>query len=145
MAKTKIEWADEVWNPVVGCRRVSEGCRRCYAERMAFRLSEMGKAGYVGIATKNGWTGKINTLPEKLFDPLRWKKPRRVFVNSMSDLFHPDVPFFFKQWGEWLPDDQLDPRNKRDPMIETDMTWVRIGKKTAGRLLDGVEYLQFPE
>lgn len=98
---TKIEWTDERWNPVIGCRRVSAGCENCYAEKMAAqRLEPNPKAkDYDGIAeqTEAGprWTGKVKCLPHKLDEPLSWRKPRRVFVNSMSDLFHEDVPFEF--------------------------------------------------
>ena len=95
---TKIEWCAETWNPVTGCTRVSLGCERCYAERMARRLDGRG-IGYNGTtkATKNGprWSGKVNLLPERLEQPLRWRKPRRVFVCSMGDLFHEDVPAEF--------------------------------------------------
>jgi protein gp37 len=91
---TSIEWTDETWNPVRGCSRVSEGCRNCYAERMAARnLPEMrspttGEAFAVRGSDGPHWTGKVELIPSKLDEPLRWKKPRRVFVNSMSDLFH---------------------------------------------------------
>lgn len=91
MAETKIEWADKVWNPVVGCSRVSEGCRNCYAERMARRLVAMDVHAYDGTVNARGWTGQVNEVPEWLGKPSRWKKPQRVFVNSMSDLFHPSV------------------------------------------------------
>lgn len=89
--KSKIEWTDATWNPVRGCSRVSAGCTRCYAERMAARFS--GPGGWAeGLAenTPAGprWTGRVELVPEKLDQPLRWKRPRRVFVNSMSDLFH---------------------------------------------------------
>ena len=95
---SKIEWTDATWNPVVGCTRVSEGCRNCYAERMAAtRLVKT--PAYAGVAemTKAGprWTGKLNLLEDRLEQPLRWRKPRRVFVNSMSDLFHEAIPFEF--------------------------------------------------
>ncbi|MDZ7703331.1 MAG: phage Gp37/Gp68 family protein [Trueperaceae bacterium] len=102
-----IKWTDKTWNPVIGCTRVSEGCRHCYAERMSARLSANPKApDYDEIAEFDDdkgprWTGKVKTLPRKLSDPLSWRKPRRVFVNSMSDLFHPDVGFEFiaAVWG----------------------------------------------
>ena len=94
---TKIEWSDETWNPVVGCRRVSAGCEHCYAETMAHRLAAMGQERYKGLTVlgKAGrrWAGHVNRVPEVLDKPLRWRKPRMVFVNSMSDLFHEDVPF----------------------------------------------------
>ncbi len=86
-----IDWTDETWNPVRGCTRVSPGCENCYAERMAARFSGPGMP-YEGLARigPNGgrWTGKVALVEKHLADPLRWKRPRRVFVNSMSDLFH---------------------------------------------------------
>lgn len=91
-----IEWTDTTWNPVRGCSRVSEGCRNCYAETMAARFSDPGMWGH-GFADRDRsgskWTGKVELIPEKLTEPLRWKKPRRVFVNSMSDLFHEELSF----------------------------------------------------
>jgi len=86
---TKIEWADEVWNPVTGCSPVSEGCRHCYARRMAQRLK--GRFGYPADDPF-----RVVFHPDVLNKPLSWKKPRRVFVSSMGDLFHPDVP------EEWI-------------------------------------------
>ena len=95
MSKSKIEWTDRVWNPVRGCSRVSEGCRNCYAERFAARFSGP-NLPFEGLVRwgKNGpsWTGEVNLIYDKLEDPLRWQKPCRVFVNSMSDLFHEKVP-----------------------------------------------------
>jgi protein gp37 len=89
---TPIEWATHSWNPTRGCRRVSAGCEHCYAESLAHRFSGPGLA-YEGLTTERGrWTGEVRFLPEKLGEPLSWRKPReRVFVNSMSDLFHEDV------------------------------------------------------
>lgn len=88
---TGIQWTEETWNPVRGCSRVSEGCRNCYAERQAIRQAGPG-GNYEGLvrSTKSGprWTGKVRLVPEMLDRPLWWKKPRRIFVNSMSDLFH---------------------------------------------------------
>lgn len=84
MGETKIEWAEKVWNAVTGCTKVSEGCRNCYAERMSKRLA--GRAGY----PEDGF--KVTLHPERLVEPLRWKKPSRIFVCSMGDLFHKDVP-----------------------------------------------------
>lgn len=92
---TTIEWATDSWNPVRGCSIVSPGCTNCYAMKQAHRFSGKGRA-YEGLTklTRGGpvWTGKVRTVPELLDQPLRWKKPRRIFVNSMSDLFHEDVP-----------------------------------------------------
>jgi protein gp37 len=83
-----IEWTEMTWNPVTGCTKISQGCKHCYAERMAKRLHAMGMERY-----RNGFN---ITLQEDLIDlPFRWKQPRVVFVNSMSDLFHTDVPFDF--------------------------------------------------
>ena len=97
MAKTNIEWASDVWNPLVGCSRISEGCRHCYAERQAFRAAAMGISRYDGITKKVGgkirWTGTINLVEAALELPLKWNRPRRIFVNSMSDLFHEKVSF----------------------------------------------------
>lgn len=92
---TNIEWTDETWNPIAGCNDVSEGCRHCYARTMAGRLEAMGVAKYAGLTVLQGshrvWTGKISFDEKALLAPLRRKKPTRYFVNSMSDLFHPNV------------------------------------------------------
>lgn len=94
MGKTKIEWAEEVWNPTRGCSRVSAGCTRCYAEEIAARFSGEGQP-YEGLAERVGgearWTGEVRLIPEKLEEPFSWVKSRRVFVDSMSDLFHHSV------------------------------------------------------
>lgn len=114
--RTTIEWCNTTWNPTRGCSRVSEGCRNCYAERIAARFAvrrepvprvEGGEVVFDHAATFAGfaemtlkgprWTGRVELIEDKLDEPLRWKKPRRVFVNSMSDLFH-----------ESLPDDAID-------------------------------------
>jgi protein gp37 len=91
---TGIEWTDATWNPIRGCSRVSEGCRNCYAESTAYRFSGAGQP-YEGLAVlANGhasWTGKVEFVEKHLLDPLKWKAPRRIFVNSMSDLFHEGV------------------------------------------------------
>lgn len=93
-AVTSIEWTDRSWNPVRGCSRVSAGCENCYAERVAHRFSGRGQP-YEGLTVlgKHGprWAGRARFVPEMLGEPLRWRKPSRVFVNSMSDLFHEDV------------------------------------------------------
>ena len=85
---SKIEWTETTWNPVTGCTKVSHGCKRCYAERMSSRLQAMGMAKY-----RNGFA--VTVHPAILDQPLRWRKPRLVFVNSMSDLFHKNVPTEF--------------------------------------------------
>lgn len=104
MADTSIEWTDATWNPVAGCSIVSPGCTNCYAMRMAARLDAMGVDKYRSLTRKSGnryvWTGKVRLDHGSLDIPTKWKKPRRVFVNSMSDLFHEDVPekFVRKVW-----------------------------------------------
>jgi protein gp37 len=99
MAETSIEWTDATWNPVAGCTVLTAGCTNCYAMRMAARLEAMGTAKYRGLARKSGgravWTGKIRLDTASLDIPKKWSKPRKVFVNSMSDLFHEDVPIEF--------------------------------------------------
>lgn len=106
MSVSAIEWTDRTWNPVRGCSRVSEGCRNCYAERMAARFA----VAHAGPRTLYGdkpdsdtrfakmtpagprWTGRVQIIWTKVNEPLKWRKPQRVFVNSMSDLFHEDLP-----------------------------------------------------
>jgi len=90
MAKSHIEWTESTWNPVTGCTKVSEGCRHCYAESFARRLQGMGVEKY-----RAGF--RLTLHPEALQEPFRWKKPRVVFVNSMSDLFHKDIPLDYIQ------------------------------------------------
>ncbi len=86
--KSRIEWTESTWNPVTGCTKISSGCKNCYAERMASRLQAMGSKNY-----SHGF--KVTLHPQVLEYPLRWKQPRTIFVNSMSDLFHKDVPSDF--------------------------------------------------
>ncbi len=90
MSKSAIEWIESTWNPVTGCTKISSGCKNCYAERMAHRLHSMGLDKY-----KEGFHVAIH--PTTLDDPLRWGKPRMIFVNSMSDLFHEEVDMEFIQ------------------------------------------------
>ena len=105
MAETSIEWTDATWNPVAGCKIITPGCTNCYAMRMAARLEAMGVEKYVGLTRKSGgryiWTGKIQLDEHSLDAPLGWRKPRKIFVNSMSDLFHDDVPaeFIGRVWS----------------------------------------------
>lgn len=91
---TKIEWCEETWNPITGCTQISEGCQNCYAKRMANRLK--GRCGY---DADNPF--KVTLHPDRLDQPLRWKKPRKIFVCSMGDLFHEDVSgdFLYEIWG----------------------------------------------
>jgi protein gp37 len=82
---SSIEWTESTWNPLTGCTKISPGCKHCYAERMAYRLQAMGQPNY-----RNGF--ELTLHPHTLEIPLRWKTPQMIFVNSMSDLFHVDVP-----------------------------------------------------
>lgn len=89
-SNSSIEWTEATWNPVTGCNKISPGCKNCYAERMAKRLKAMGQNNY-----RNGF--RLTLQPHMLEVPLRWKKPQTIFVNSMSDLFHKDVPLEYIQ------------------------------------------------
>lgn len=105
MTETAIEWTDSTWNPVAGCSVMSAGCTNCYAMQMAYRLEAMGVSKYEGLTRKSGsrtvWKGHVREDHSSLEIPIRWKKPRKVFVNSMSDLFHPSVSpeFIAKVWA----------------------------------------------
>ena len=120
--KSSIEWTESTWNPLTGCTKVSPGCKHCYAERMAMRLQAMGQPNYA-----NGF--KLTLHPQALEIPLSWKKPQMIFVNSMSDLFHKDVPVNFIQQvfdvmrrAHWHTFQVLTKRSERllelDPQIE---------------------------
>jgi len=125
MAKSAIEWTESTWNPVTGCTKISAGCRHCYAERMALRLQAMGQPAYV-----NGF--EVTLHPERLCLPLEWKKPSTIFVNSMSDLFHEDIPEEFVQ-----------------DVFETmrDASWHRfqVLTKRAERLLELNDSIEWPD
>lgn len=98
MGKSKIEWTDATWNPVTGCTKVSTGCKHCYAERLFPRVYGKDKVTFYtgeGEFTRPRMFTDVKLHPERLDAPLHWKKPRMIFVNSMSDLFHEDVPFDF--------------------------------------------------
>jgi len=122
-AKSSIEWTEATWNPVTGCTKISPGCKHCYAERMAARLKAMGQPNYV-----NGF--KL-TLHEKALElPLRWKKPQTIFVNSMSDLFHEDVPddfiirvFDVMQRADWHRFQVLTKRSDRLLEFSSRLPW----------------------
>lgn len=104
MADSQIEWTDSTWNPVAGCSLASAGCKNCYAMKMARRLEAMGVEKYAGLTQKRGrnvtWNGVVREDADALEIPLRWRKPRKIFVNSMSDLFHPEVSdnFILQVW-----------------------------------------------
>ena len=104
MAETQIEWTDATWNPVAGCSIVTAGCTHCYAMEMAKRLEAMGVEKYAGLTKKAGnrtvWNGLVREDEDALSIPLRWRRPRKIFVNSMSDLFHEKVSddYILKVW-----------------------------------------------
>ena len=104
MAETQIEWTDATWNPVAGCSIITAGCTNCYAMEMAKRLQAMGVEKYNGLTRRTGkrtvWNGVVREDTTALSIPLHWKKPKKIFVNSMSDLFHDGVSddFILKVW-----------------------------------------------
>jgi protein gp37 len=117
-----IEWTDATWNPVTGCSKISPGCKHCYAERLAARLQAMGQKNY-----RRGF--EVTLQPQMLEHPIRWRHPRRVFVNSMSDLFHENVPqsyilevFSVMQRAHWHQYQILTKRSERllemDPLLQ---------------------------
>ncbi|MGB2997717.1 MAG: phage Gp37/Gp68 family protein [Phycisphaerae bacterium] len=119
-----IEWTEATWNPVTGCTKVSAGCQNCYAERMARRLQAMGNPNY-----KRGF--KVTTHPKSLYLPLAWKQPRIVFVNSMSDLFHEQVPLPFIEKvfdvmhrADWHQYQVLTKRSERLLQLDTELRWA---------------------
>lgn len=122
-SKSSIEWTESTWNPVTGCTKISDGCKHCYAERMALRLKAMGQPNYV-----NGF--KV-TLHEQMLElPLKWKKPQMIFVNSMSDLFHEDVSadfiyrvFDVMQQAHWHTFQVLTKRAERLQELSPQLTW----------------------
>jgi len=118
-----IEWTEATWNPVTGCTKVSPGCKHCYAERMAMRLQAMGQRNYAG-----GF--RLTLQPHMLELPLRWKKPQTIFVNSMSDLFHDDVPveyirevFEIMERAHWHRFQVLTKRAERLAAIANELFW----------------------
>jgi len=122
-SKSSIEWTESTWNPVTGCTKISDGCKHCYAERMALRLKAMGQPNYV-----NGFSV---TLQEQMLElPLKWKKPQMIFVNSMSDLFHEDVPeefiyqvFDIMQQTPWHSYQILTKRGERLQELSPQLPW----------------------
>ena len=121
--KSSIEWTEATWNPVTGCTKVSPGCKHCYAERMSLRLQAMGQRNYV-----NGFE---LTLHDRMIEkPLSWKKPQLIFVNSMSDLFHDEVPVDFilkvfnvMQRASWHKFQVLTKRSQRLLELNSQIDW----------------------
>ncbi|MCQ3936309.1 MAG: hypothetical protein DPW18_04600 [Chloroflexi bacterium] len=134
--QSRIEWTESTWNPLTGCNKISPGCKHCYAERMAKRLQAMGQPNYA-----NGF--KLTMHPQALEKPLEWKTPQVIFVNSMSDLFHKDVPLEFIQSvfdvmkrAHWHQFQVLTKRSERlmelSPQLEwTDNIWMGVSVENA--------------
>jgi len=123
MGDSTIEWTEKTWNPVTGCTKVSPGCKNCYAKTLTRRLTAMGQAKYA-----NGFA--LTVHDDSLSEPLRWKKPQLVFVNSMSDLFHEDVPVDFIQRtldvmrkAHWHRFQILTKRSERVFLLDDDIDW----------------------
>lgn len=138
MSETRIEWTDTTWNPVVGCKIMSAGCTNCYAMQMARRLEAMGVEKYSGLTRKSGkrtiWKNIVRMDEDALNIPRKWSKPRNIFVNSMSDLFHEQVTddFILKVWGVMAetPQHNYQILTKRpDRMVE--LVTRKIGKTLA--------------
>lgn len=145
---TQIEWTDQTWNPVVGCSIVSPGCTNCYAMNMARRVELMtdgqnrNRAAYLkpltnkykGLTRQSGgrtvWTGEVRCIDSELEKPLHWKKPRMIFVNSMSDLFHEAVPIHFIEeiWKvmEATPQHTYQILTKRPQRMRDDIDWLNL-------------------
>ncbi len=118
-----IEWTDATWNPVTGCTKVSPGCKHCYAERLALRLRAMGSVRY-----RNGFA--VTLHPDQLTLPLRWRQPKRIFVNSMSDLFHEAIPddfirraFHVMRQAHWHTFQVLTKRSERLAKLGRNLPW----------------------
>jgi len=142
--KTGIEWTDATWNPVVGCSVISPGCTNCYAMRQAARIEKMGAAKYAGLTRPSTagpvWTGTVRLDEAALDQPIRWRRPRRIFVNSMSDLFH-----------EALPDEAIDrvfavmalaPQHTFQVLTKRAARmreWTAPKRGAAGRIIEAVE------
>ncbi|HSK73297.1 MAG TPA: phage Gp37/Gp68 family protein [Pyrinomonadaceae bacterium] len=121
--KSSIEWTESTWNPVTGCNKISPGCKNCYAERLAKRLKAMGQPNY-----KNGF--RLTLQPQMLELPLGWKKPQTIFVNSMSDLFHKNVPLEYIQQvfnvmkqAHWHRFQVLTKRSERLAELSSQLEW----------------------
>lgn len=144
--KSTIEWTESTWNPVTGCTKVSPGCKFCYAERMAERLQAMGQANY-----RDGF--RLTLQPQMLELPLKWKRPQAIFVNSMSDLFHKDVPLDYIQRvfdvmrrAHWHRFQVLTKRADRlaelDPFLEWPKNvWMGVSVESSDHM-DRIDYLR---
>lgn len=130
-----IEWTQTTWNPIVGCSKCSPGCAHCYALPMSHRLAAMGQEKYAGVSRRsNGtttWTGHLHLDEKALGLPETWKQPRRIFVNSMSDLFHESVPaawicriFDAMQRASWHTYQILTKRSRRLAALDRSLPWI---------------------
>jgi len=122
-SKSSIEWTESTWNPITGCTKISDGCKHCYAARMAQRLKAMGQVNY-----QNGF--QLTLHPHALALPLSWKSPQVIFVNSMSDLFHEEVPLSFicqvfeiMQKAHWHQFQILTKRAERLSQLDSELIW----------------------
>jgi protein gp37 len=148
MATSKIEWTESTWNPVTGCTKISAGCANCYAERMAKRLQAMGQINY-----RDGF--QVTCHEHVLEHPLMWKTPRTIFVNSMSDLFHEDIPddfivavFDVMRRANWHRFQILTKRDERLKELGTRLNWpknvwmgVTVENKIAKRRIDALRII----
>jgi protein gp37 len=141
-----IEWTDATWNPVTGCDKISPGCKHCYAERMAKRLKAARNSNY-----RNGF--ELTLQPQMLTRPLEWKSPKQIFVNSMSDLFHDDVPVEYIQQvfsvmneANWHQYQVLTKRAKRLRKLSPELKWaphIWTGVSVESeKYLDRIDYLR---
>ena len=152
MASSDIEWTEATWNPLAGCAIVSPGCSNCYAMRMAARLQAMGMAKYAGTTRKSGkrhvWTGRVNVDTTALYAPLAWKKPQRIFVNSMSDLFQDraDEKFIRQVWrvmeqAHWHSFQVLTKRPERMLEILSNSEYPMLPNVWLGASVESDDYL----
>lgn len=148
-----IEWTDATWNPISGCLMVSPGCTNCYAMRMAARLQAMRHPSYIGTTRKSGgrqvWTGRIHLNEAALNVPLHWRQPRRVFVNSMSDLFQDGVPtdFIAKVWvtmerASWHSFQVLTKRPDNMKRIIADLRLPTLPNAWLGTSVESKDYVE---
>ena len=152
MAASDIEWTEATWNPVAGCSLVSPGCTNCYAMRMAARLEAMGNAKYQGTTRRSGgrpvWSGRLNMDERTLQAPLGWSRPQRIFVNSMSDLFHDDVPVAFirRAWdvmarADWHTFQILTKRPNRMREVLTGADFAVLPNVWLGTSVESADYV----
>ena len=152
MAETSIEWTDATWSPVAGCTVLTAGCTNCYAMRMAARLDAMGQAKYKGLTRRSGgrsvWTGKVRLDSKSLEAPKAWSKPRKVFVNSMSDLFQDkaDEKFIRQVWqvmarAHWHSFQILTKRPERMLNVLSNPEFPRLPNVWLGTSVESEDYV----